>query len=245
MTVDSVGNGLRAVPLAGRHIGRPLRGVKGSLLPPLPSQSPAKFPLIFTNPFAIIPTTLQGSYIGNTTASQAVKAGSIPVPCSRKNALCPLDKGRFFSDAFLAERDAHCVRDADDLCDARLRRVGGTHRITSHSVAASLLTGQTSNVRQRRAKPLPPRGEAVSGGSKLPPYDAPSKDGVGNGLCAVPLAGRHIGRPLRGVKGSLGGSKLWGTPQSATLTAPLKGSQRREQAPALRCVRGVSVGKYR
>ena len=27
---------------------------------------------------------LQGSYIGNTTASQAVKAGSIPVPCSKK-----------------------------------------------------------------------------------------------------------------------------------------------------------------
>ena len=25
----------------------------------------------------------QGSYIGNTTASQAVKAGSIPVPCSK------------------------------------------------------------------------------------------------------------------------------------------------------------------
>ena len=30
---------------------------------------------------AIISKT-QGSYIGNTTASQAVKAGSIPVPCS-------------------------------------------------------------------------------------------------------------------------------------------------------------------
>ena len=28
----------------------------------------------------------QGSYIGNTTASQAVKAGSIPVPCSKKVA---------------------------------------------------------------------------------------------------------------------------------------------------------------
>ena len=27
---------------------------------------------------------MQGSYIGNTTASQAVKAGSIPVPCSKK-----------------------------------------------------------------------------------------------------------------------------------------------------------------
>ena len=30
--------------------------------------------------------TLQGSYIGNTTASQAVKAGSTPVPCSKKKA---------------------------------------------------------------------------------------------------------------------------------------------------------------
>ena len=28
----------------------------------------------------------QGSYIGNTTASQAVKAGSIPVPCSKKDS---------------------------------------------------------------------------------------------------------------------------------------------------------------
>ena len=28
----------------------------------------------------------QGSYIGNTTASQAVKAGSIPVPCSKSNS---------------------------------------------------------------------------------------------------------------------------------------------------------------
>ena len=26
---------------------------------------------------------MQGSYIGNTTASQAVKAGSTPVPCSK------------------------------------------------------------------------------------------------------------------------------------------------------------------
>ena len=43
-------------------------------------------------------------------------------------------------DAFLAERDAHCVRDADFVCDARLRRVKGTHRITYHSEAASLIT---------------------------------------------------------------------------------------------------------
>ena len=41
--------------------------------------------LLFPASFAIIPPqSMQGSYIGNTTASQAVKAGSIPVPCSRK-----------------------------------------------------------------------------------------------------------------------------------------------------------------
>ena len=44
------------------------------------------------------------------------------------------------SDAFLAERDAHCVRDAGFARDARLRRVNGTHRITYHSEAASLIT---------------------------------------------------------------------------------------------------------
>ena len=44
------------------------------------------------NPLAIIYTlcyndpTMQGSYIGNTTASQAVKAGSTPVPCSKRKA---------------------------------------------------------------------------------------------------------------------------------------------------------------
>ena len=43
------------------------------------------------------------------------------------------------SDAFLAEHDVHFVGDAGSACDARLRRVGGTQRITSHSVAASLL----------------------------------------------------------------------------------------------------------
>ena len=40
--------------------------------------------LLFPFAFAIIPSPMQGSYIGNTTASQAVKAGSIPVPCSKK-----------------------------------------------------------------------------------------------------------------------------------------------------------------
>ena len=43
-------------------------------------------------------------------------------------------------DAFLAERDAHCVRDAGFARDARLRRMCGTHRITYHSAAASLIT---------------------------------------------------------------------------------------------------------
>lgn len=41
-----------------------------------------KWGLLFYAGSAIINSTMQGSYIGNTTASQAVKAGSIPVPCS-------------------------------------------------------------------------------------------------------------------------------------------------------------------
>ena len=40
-------------------------------------------PLQSKSAFVIIRAT-QGSYIGNTTASQAVKAGSTPVPCSKK-----------------------------------------------------------------------------------------------------------------------------------------------------------------
>ena len=40
--------------------------------------------LLFLFLSAIIPPLTQGSYIGNTTASQAVKACSIPVPCSTK-----------------------------------------------------------------------------------------------------------------------------------------------------------------
>ena len=46
----------------------------------------------------------------------------------------------FLSDAFLSERDAHCVRDPGFACGARLRRVCGTHRITYHSEAATLIT---------------------------------------------------------------------------------------------------------
>ena len=58
-----------------------------------------------------------------------------------KNALLSTKtKVHFLRDAFLAERDAHYVRDADYVCDARLRRVSRTHRITYHSVAASLIT---------------------------------------------------------------------------------------------------------
>jgi len=52
------------------------------------------------------------------------------------------------SDAFLTERDAHFVRDVGSACDARLRHESGTHRITYHSVAASLITYlQTSTFR--------------------------------------------------------------------------------------------------
>ena len=49
-------------------------------------------------------------------------------------------------DAFLTERDAHCVRDADYVCDARLRRVSGTHCITYHSEAASLIIYLQNNL---------------------------------------------------------------------------------------------------
>ena len=42
-----------------------------------------KIALNFTKGFGIM-TPMQDSYIGNTTASQAVKAGSTPVSCSKK-----------------------------------------------------------------------------------------------------------------------------------------------------------------
>ena len=47
--------------------------------------------------------------------------------------------GVSFRDAFLTERDAHFVRDAGFARDARLGACG-THRITYHSEAASLIT---------------------------------------------------------------------------------------------------------
>ena len=40
----------------------------------------------------------------------------------------------------------HCVRDAGFARDARLRRVCGTHRITYHSKAASLITYLQNNL---------------------------------------------------------------------------------------------------
>ena len=57
-----------------------------------------------------------------------------------KTSFVYLKKEAFFSDAFLAERDAHCVRAVGFARDARLRRVSGSHRITYHSAAESLIT---------------------------------------------------------------------------------------------------------
>ena len=64
-------------------------------------------------------------------------------------------RGTFLSDAFLAERDAHCVRDADFARDARLRRVNGTHRITYHSEAVSLITIITISAPLRLQRGVP------------------------------------------------------------------------------------------
>ena len=44
--------------------------------------TPDKIVLEFSKKVCYNTPTAQGSYIGNTTASQAVKAGSTPVPCS-------------------------------------------------------------------------------------------------------------------------------------------------------------------
>ena len=59
---------------------------------------------------------------------------------NKKSLFCLPTKGAFLSDAFLSERDAHFVRDAGFACDASLRRVSRTHRITYHSKATSLIT---------------------------------------------------------------------------------------------------------
>ena len=68
-------------------------------------------------------------------------SGSSPLTSTNKKvSFVYQTKETFLSDAFLAERGAHYVRDADYVCDARLRRVSRTHRITYHSVAASLIT---------------------------------------------------------------------------------------------------------
>ena len=52
--------------------------------PAAEKQSSDKKGLNFPKPSAIIPSQTQDSYIGNTTASQAVKAGSTPVSCSKR-----------------------------------------------------------------------------------------------------------------------------------------------------------------
>ena len=64
----------------------------------------------------------------------------------QKKVLLSTDKRAFFNDAFLAEHDAHFVRDAGVARDAHLRRVGRTHCITYHSVAVSLFTLLRSNI---------------------------------------------------------------------------------------------------
>ena len=67
--------------------------------------------------------------------------GSNPVSrTNKKVSFVYRTKETFLRDAFLSERDTHCVRDADFVCDARHWRVCGTHRITYHSAAASLIT---------------------------------------------------------------------------------------------------------
>ena len=56
--------------------------------------------------------------------SDSDDVGSIPVGrANKKVSFVYQTKETFLSDAFLAEREAHCVRDADFVCDARLRRV--------------------------------------------------------------------------------------------------------------------------
>ena len=56
---------------------------------------------------------------------------------NKKTAFVYLTKEVFLTDALLAERDAHCVRDADFVYDSHLRRVNRTHRITYHLFATT------------------------------------------------------------------------------------------------------------
>ena len=65
---------------------------------------------------------------------------NLAASANKKVSFVYLTKETFLSDAFLAEHDAHFVRDTGFACDARLRRVGTTHRITYHSATASLIT---------------------------------------------------------------------------------------------------------
>ena len=50
-------------------------------------------------------------------------SSSLATPTNKKVSFVYRTKETFLRDAFLAEHDAHCVRDADFVCDARLRRV--------------------------------------------------------------------------------------------------------------------------
>ena len=71
--------------------------------------------LIFTACFAIM-LSMQGSYIGNTTASQAVKAGSTPVPCSKSTR-----KRAFFIKARLDSVFLRKIFKEVPLCAKKLR----------------------------------------------------------------------------------------------------------------------------
>ena len=72
---------------------RRLTGKRGYSIWNNPGPSDKKW-LHFPKGSAIIPSQTQDSYIGNTTASQAVKAGSTPVSCSKKKR--PPVGGLFF-----------------------------------------------------------------------------------------------------------------------------------------------------
>ena len=86
------------------------------------------------------------SALGDARMDRSLDRGSTPLASTNKKvAFVYLTKAAFLSDAFLAERDAHFVRDAGFACDARLRRVSGTHRITYHSNAALLVTYLQTN----------------------------------------------------------------------------------------------------